>query len=74
MMQTHSFDTTSGPKVPHLKGDILNMLKVVDLPMEDKIKLFQMGFEDLMSNPTVMNDQAVLKDAYDLDKEFNDPL
>ena len=33
-----------------------------------------MGFEDLMANPTVMDGNAVVKEAIDLDKEFNDPL
>ena len=32
MMATQTFDNMMGPKVPHLKSGMLNLLKVVDLP------------------------------------------
>ena len=37
MMQTSQFDNLMGPKVPHLKTGVMNLLKVVDLPMEDQV-------------------------------------
>lgn len=35
MLQTRNFENIVGPKVPHLKSGVLNLLKVVDLPNED---------------------------------------
>ena len=35
MLQTRQFDNLMGPKVPHVKQGVMNLLKVVDLPPED---------------------------------------
>lgn len=35
MLQTKQFDNLMGPKVPHLKSGVMNLLKVVDIPQED---------------------------------------
>lgn len=35
MLQTKQFDNLMGPKVPHLKSGVMNLLKVVDIPRED---------------------------------------
>jgi len=37
-----------GPKVPHLKQGVLNLLKVIDLPQEEQAALVKMGFGDLL--------------------------
>ena len=48
MMQTRQFDNLMGPKVPHLRDGVLNLLKVVDLPLEDQINFIKMGYGDIM--------------------------
>lgn len=53
MLQTRSFDNIVGQKVPHLKNGVLNLLKVVDLPMEDRAELMRLGFGDILMNPSV---------------------
>ncbi len=35
MLQTKQFDNLMGPKVPHIKQGVMNLLKVIDLPAED---------------------------------------
>lgn len=40
-----------GPKVPHLKSGVMNLLKVVDIPQEDQAQLIKMGFGDLLKQP-----------------------
>ena len=37
MTQTMQYDNLMGPKVPHLKSGVMNLLKVVDLPVEDQV-------------------------------------
>ena len=35
MMTTQQLDNLAGPKVPRLEGGVMNLLKVIDLPVED---------------------------------------
>lgn len=74
MLQTRSFDNIVGQKVPHLKNGVLNLLKVVDLPMEDRAELMRLGFGDLLMNPSVKPNQDPKKTKYDLKFEADDPL
>ena len=34
MLQTKQFDNLMGPKVPHLKHGVMNLLKVIDIPQD----------------------------------------
>jgi len=64
-----------GPKVPHLRDGVMNLLKVVDLPTEDQIGLIKMGFGDILQQPgTQTNSQGVEKERLDLRHEYEDDL
>jgi hypothetical protein len=48
MLNTRSFENLSGgQKIPHLKQGVMNLLRVVDIPEQDRLELFKMGFGDL---------------------------
>lgn len=49
MLQTKQFDNLMGPKVPHIKQGVMNLLKVIDLPAEDQATLVKMGFGSLLT-------------------------
>ena len=51
-MQTRRFDNLMGLKVPHLKHGVMNLLKVVDLSPEDQLELINMGYGDILRNPS----------------------
>jgi len=38
----------AGPKVPHMKNGVMNMLKVVDIPKEELADLAKHGLGDLL--------------------------
>ena len=52
MMDTRQLDDRVGLKVPHLKHGVMNFLKVVDLNPDDKNLLRQMGYGELLGDPT----------------------
>lgn len=74
MLQTRSFDNIVGSKVPHLKSGVLNLLKVVDLPNEDRAELMKLGFGDILSNPSLKPNRDLKNAIYDLKLEAEDPL
>jgi len=48
LMQTKQYDSITGMKAPLMKQGVLNLLKVVDLSLEDQASLVKMGFGDLL--------------------------
>jgi len=48
MLQNKQFDSMAGPKVPHMKNGVMNMLKVVDVPKEELADLAKHGLGDLL--------------------------
>lgn len=48
MLKTGQFDSMAGPKVPHMKKGVMNMLKVVDVPKEELADLAKHGLGDLL--------------------------
>jgi hypothetical protein len=71
MMQTRQFDNLMGPKVPHLKQGVMNLLKVVDLSNEDQATLVKLGFGDLLTKAGTSNKPV---DKINLDLEMSDEL
>ena len=53
MLQTKQFDNLMGPKVPHLKHGVMNLLKVIDIPQDQQIELIKLGYGDLLRKPEV---------------------
>lgn len=74
MLQTRQFDDLMGPKVAHVKGGSINLLKVVDLPQEDHATLIKMGFGDLLKQPVQSQGDRLTKNAINMDLEFQDSL
>ena len=75
MMRTQTFDNMMGPKVPHLKSGMLNLLKVVDLPPQDKAELIQMGYGELLKDPmSQARTDGAQKDRLNMQLEASDPL
>jgi hypothetical protein len=50
-----------GPSVPHFKSNVVNLLKVVDLSQEDRSRLIELGFGDLLANPGQVLNKSVQK-------------
>ena len=75
MMRTQTFDNMMGPKVPHLKSGMLNLLKVVDLPPQDKAELIKMGYGELLKDPmSQARTDGAQKDRLNMQLEASDPL
>ena len=56
-----------GPKVPHVGTNMLNLLRVIDLPKEEQAKLIQMGYGDLLKDPIPeARTGGTAKDRYDM--------
>lgn len=54
----------------------MNFLKVVDLGQEDRAKLINMGFGELLANPAHKSNKTLKKEQeqYKIEDEINDPL
>lgn len=79
MVQTKSFDSLSGgPRIPHLKNNVMNLLKCVDMSEEDQIQLTKIGFGNLINNgpqkSPFMQNKNRMRDSLDLRKEKEDEL
>ena len=61
MMTTQQLDNLAGPKVPRLQGGVMNLLKVIDLPVEDQIQLIKLGYGEVLKDPVahMKTDSAV---------------
>ena len=75
MMQTRSFDNLMGPKVPHMKDGILNLLQVAELTTEEKMQLITLGYGDLLQHKNVhLSAVGVQRDALNLQLEELDSM
>ena len=69
MLQTRQFDSMVGPKVPHMKNGVMNLLKVVDVPQEEIADLAKLGLGDLLRPGKSLKEEAI-----DMEKEKFDDL
>ena len=72
-MAKQNYDNIMGPKVSHVGTNMLNLLRVIDLPKEEQAKLIQMGYGDLLKDP--IPEARVggnAKDRYDMQLEAQD--
>jgi hypothetical protein len=62
-----------GPKVPFLKDGVLNLLKVIDLPRNERHELINMGYGELMlHHGAQLYSDTRLRDEIDLAREEAD--
>ena len=72
LLQTGSYDDLMGPKVPMLKSNILNLLKIIDVSEQEKMQLVRMGLGDVFSQQ--IRTVGQVKEALNLKLEQEDPL
>ena len=70
MMDTKQLDDRVGMKIPHLKNNVMNFLRVVDLAPDDRNLLRQMGYGELLGDPTsAARGPESRKEQYNLELE-----